>query len=69
MKFDTWQSSNVLLKVHFFFVDWPSACVEQEGHVNSWHSGHLTSPLILPESVFNVIINVFSSNICVYIFC
>lgn len=44
-----------------------TTCVEQEGHVNG--SGHLTSLLILPESVFNVIINVLSSNICVFLFC
>lgn len=37
--------------------------------VNSCHSGRLTSRLILSDSVFNVIINVVSSDICVSIFC
>lgn len=37
--------------------------------ISLWPSGHLTSLLILPESVFNVSFNVVSSEVGLYIFC
>lgn len=43
--------------------------LSRKATVNSCHSGRLTPLLILPESVFSVIIHAISSDICIYIFC